>query len=70
MKITLPTTPTAIVFMVVALFALLAIGPLLTIWSLNALFPALAIPFNFFTWLAALWLGALLSGGLVARNKE
>jgi len=70
MKITLPTTPTAIVFMIVALFALLAIGPLLTIWSLNALFPALAIPFNFFTWLAALWLGALLSGGLVARNKE
>jgi hypothetical protein len=56
--------------MFVAIFALLLIVPLLTIWSLNVLFPLLAIPYNFFTWVAALWLGALLSGGLVARNKE
>lgn len=70
MKITLPTTPIAIFFMFVTLFALLAIGPLLTIWSLNVLFPALAISYNFFTWLASLWLGALLSGGLVARRKD
>lgn len=70
MKIKLPATPIAIFFMFVTLFALLLIGPLLTIWSLNVLFPVLAIPYNFFTWLAALWLGAVLSGGLVARNKE
>jgi uncharacterized membrane protein YccC len=70
MKINLPTTPIAIFFMFVAIFALLLIGPLLTIWSLNALFPLLAIPYNFFTWVAALWLGAVLSGGLVRRSKE
>ena len=70
MKIAFPTTPVAIFFAVVTLFVLLAIGPLLTIWSMNVLFPALAISYNFFTWLASLWLGALLSGGLVARNKE
>jgi len=70
MKIKLPTTPIAIFFMFVTLFALLLIGPLLTIWSLNVLFPALTIPYNFFTWVAALWLGAVLSGGLVARRKD
>lgn len=70
MKITFPTTAVSVFFMIVTLFALLLIGPLLTIWSMNVLFPALAIPYNFFTWAAALWLGAVLSGGLVARRKD
>lgn len=70
MKIKLPTTGTAIFFAFVALILLLVLTPLLTIWSLNVLFPVLAIPYNFFTWVAALWLSAVLSGGLVARNKE
>lgn len=30
--------------------------PFLTIWSLNTLFPVLAIPFTVQTWLAVLWL--------------
>jgi len=30
----------------------IALGPVLVIWSLNTLFPALAIPFNMYTWLA------------------
>ena len=29
---------------------LVAIGPLLTIWSLNTLFPQLNIPYSFETW--------------------
>ena len=40
---------------------LIVIGPLLVIWSLNTLFPVLAIPFNVWTWLAAVILGAVLS---------
>lgn len=70
MKINFPTTAVSVFFMIVTLFALLLIGPLLTIWSMNVLFPVLAIPYNFFTWVAALWLGAVLSGGLVARRKD
>ena len=38
---------------VIALFALaIAVGPVAVIWSLNTLFPALAIPFTLYTWLA------------------
>ena len=28
------------------------VGPFITIWALNTLFPQLAIPTNFWTWLA------------------
>jgi hypothetical protein len=31
--------------------------PFAIIWALNTLFPALAIPYNFWTWLATLVLG-------------
>jgi hypothetical protein len=42
-----------------ALIVILVVaGPLLVIWALNTLFPALAIPYTGWTWLAALILGA------------
>lgn len=44
---------------------LIAIGPILTIWSLNTLFPALAIPYDFWTWLAVV----VLAGALRANVK-
>ena len=40
---------------------LILVGPLLTIWALNTLFPVLAIPYTVWTWLAALILGSALS---------
>ena len=43
---------------ILLLFVLiLAVGPLLTVWALNTLFPVLAIPYNFWTWLAVIILG-------------
>lgn len=39
---------------------LVVIGPLLTIWALNTLFPQLAIPYDIYTWLAVVILGGLL----------
>ena len=39
---------------------LIVIGPILTIWALNTLFPVLAIPYTIETWVAALIVGALL----------
>lgn len=50
--------PALIVLLIVAI---IAFGPLLLIWSLNTLFPALAIPYTFWTWLAAFLLGAPFS---------
>ena len=43
------------------ILALVLLGPLLTIWSLNTLFPALAIPYTIETWVAALVLGGLVT---------
>jgi hypothetical protein len=39
---------------------MVAIGPLLTIWSANTLFPALAIPYTLETWAAIVILGAFI----------
>ena len=70
MNIKLPNTRKTIFFVFIAIILLLLLTPLLTIWSLNVLFPVLAIPYNFFTWLAVLWLGSVLSGGLISRSNK
>jgi hypothetical protein len=47
---------------VIALVVTLIIaGPLLLIWAMNTLFPVLAIPYTFWTWVAALIVGATVS---------
>lgn len=45
--------------LVLLVIVLIIVGPLLTIWALNTLFPALAIPFTFWTWLAVVILGGV-----------
>jgi hypothetical protein len=45
----------------VVIVALIALGPLLTIWSMNVLFPILAIPYSLETWLAVVILGGLFN---------
>ena len=47
----------------VIVIALVAIGPLLTIWSLNVLFPILAIKYSLESWLAIVILGGLFKVG-------
>jgi len=36
-------------------------GPLVSIWALNALFPLLAIPYTWETWLAVILLKGLIT---------
>lgn len=48
----------AALFVVLILF-LVILGPILIIWSLNTLFPVLAIPYNWETWLAVVFIGSL-----------
>ena len=43
---------------------LIVLGPFATLWSLNTLFPVLAIPYEFNTWCAAALLGGLIGNGL------
>lgn len=45
-------TSTNILF-IIFVIVLILVGPLLLIWSINTLFPVLAIPYNIWTWLAA-----------------
>lgn len=44
-------------------------GPMLFIWALNTLFPALGIPYNLKTWAAALFIQIMLASQ-VSWKKE
>ena len=57
---------TAIVFLIALLIAIIVIGPLLVIWSMNTLF-TLGITYDIYTWSAALILGIVVKGGI--RSK-
>jgi hypothetical protein len=46
--------------LVLLALVLILITPLITIWALNTLFPALAIPYSIETWLATMILAAVL----------
>ncbi len=56
-----------IVLLVLLIVAILAFGPLVTIWSLNTLFPVLAIPYELSTWFATLWIFGFFA--YKAKNK-
>jgi hypothetical protein len=45
-------------FLILIVF-LAIVGPLLTIWALNTLFPALAIPYAIETWCAVILIAAI-----------
>ena len=57
-----------ILFAIVLLVALIAVGPLATIWAANELFPALAIPYTFWTWLAVVVLGAFFRANVSVKK--
>ncbi len=58
----------AILF-IVLIVALIVIGPIITIWALNTLFPALAIQYSIETWAAAVILGAVFSPTIRVSRK-
>ena len=51
-------------YLIILAIAIIAIifGPFITIWSLNTLFPALAIPYTLETWAATIALHATVRG--------
>jgi len=52
----------AIIGVVILVIVFVAVGPLLTLLALNTLFPTLAIPYTFGTWLATLWVMIVING--------
>jgi len=49
---------------VLLIVALVIVGPLLTIWALNTLFPVLNIAYGLAEWVAVLLLGMALRGNV------
>ena len=48
---------------------LIVIGPILVIWALNTLFPVLAIPYDIWTWLAVVILGAFVRANVEVKKS-
>jgi hypothetical protein len=61
-----------ILILLAIVIAVAIIMPIATIWSLNALFPALAIPLTVDTWMATLILSGIVSGssGFTYRGNK
>ena len=57
-----------IVILIIAALAIV-FGPILTIWSLNVLFPVLAIPTTFESWAAVVLLGMFLRANVNVKGK-
>jgi hypothetical protein len=55
----------------IALVVLLAaLGPWLVVWSLNTLFPVLAIEFTFWTWCAVVILGVFFRANVTVKRRD
>ena len=61
-----------ILILLAIVLAVAVIMPIATIWSLNALFPTLAIPLTLDTWMATLILSGIVSGssGFTYRGNK
>ena len=56
--------------LIILLILLIILGPIVTIWSLNTLFPVLAIPYTLETWLATVVVAGIFRGdGISFKGK-
>ena len=59
-----------VTLVLILVIAVVLLGPLLTIWSLNTLFPVLAIPYSIETWLATAVIAGIIRGdGVSLKGK-
>ena len=59
------------VTLAIAVIVLLAtIGPWLVVWSLNTLFPTLAIEFTFWTWCAVIIMGMFFRANVTVKRRD
>ena len=54
--------------LVIAATVLVILSPLAVVWALNVLFPVLAIPYTWQTWLSVLILGGLLKSKVSVKK--
>jgi hypothetical protein len=58
----------SIIVAIVVLIVVIAIGPIVTIWAVNTLFPTVAIPYTIETWFAVVILGAFLRANVSIKK--
>jgi len=56
--------------LIVLIIVLIIAGPVFTIMALNTLFPSLAIPVSFWTWLSVAWLQAITIGNIASSVRK
>ena len=56
------------ILLVLFIVFLIIVGPLLTIWALNVLFPVLAIGYTWQTWLAVVIIGGLFKSSVSIKK--
>ena len=59
-----------IVLGLILILVLVAVGPLLVIWSINTLFPVTAIPYDIWTWLAVIILFGAVRTNVTYKRKD
>jgi len=59
-----------VVLAIALVVVLIAIGPWLVIWSLNTLFPVLAIEFTFWTWFAVVVMGTFFRANVSVKRRD
>lgn len=57
-----------VVLLIALIVFLIVVGPLLTIWALNTLFPVLAIQYTWQTWLAVIFVGTFLRANVTVKK--
>ena len=55
-------------FWLALLIAVIAVGPLASIWALNTLFPVLTIPYTLETWAAMALVGGVFQGLRIGKK--
>jgi hypothetical protein len=59
-----------VTLMLILIVFVVVVGPLLTIWALNTLFPVLAIPYSVETWFATVIVAGIFRGdGISFKGK-
>ena len=53
------------IFIIITVF-----GPFAVIWALNTMFPVLAIPYDFWTWLAVNIMHAFAKSSITVNTRE
>ena len=59
----------ALIALVAFIIALVIVGPVLVIWALNILFPVLAIPYTWQTWVSVVIIASLFKTNLTYKKK-